>query len=130
MFPQCCFNCFDPYYMEAMTDYNSSDDSYNEKLRFPRPQSTTQPKPIVQQQDFEQAPGSPISQDIEFTQGYLRTQIGKRVKIFFLIGTTIVQDREGILSDVGISYVILKEIETNYKILCDIYSIKFVTIYP
>ncbi len=128
MFPQCCFNCFNPYYKEAMMDYNSSDAS-----DFEYPKSRQQPPTNTQEtqpQNFEQAPGSPVSQDILYTQGYLRTQIGKRVKIFFLIGTAIVQDREGILLDVGISYVILKEIETNYKILCDIYSIKFVTIYP
>jgi hypothetical protein len=132
MFPQCYFNCFNPYYREAMMDYNSSDTSGSEYLesRQQKPTTKPEPQPIIQQQDFEQAPGSPTFQDILYTQGYLKTQIGKRVKIFFLIGTNLVQDREGILLDVGISYVILREIETNYKILCDIYSIKFVTIYP
>lgn len=78
---------------------------------------------------FPQAPGSPTELDIEYTQGYLKTQIGKRVKIFFLIGTNIVQDRDGTLVDVGISYIVLREPQTNNLILCDIYSIKFVTIY-
>jgi hypothetical protein len=67
--------------------------------------------------------------DIEYTQGWLRTQIGKRVKIEFLIGTNMLIDREGTLTDVGISYVIINEVETDDLLLCDIYSIKFVRVY-
>lgn len=67
--------------------------------------------------------------DTEYTQGWLRTQIGKRVKIEFLIGTNMLVDREGTLVDVGISYVIINEVETDDLLLCDIYSIKFVRIY-
>jgi len=78
---------------------------------------------------FEMAPGSPVQQDINYTQGYLKTQIGKKVLISFLIGTNTYQDRTGILESVGISYVILRE-EGNTKLLCDIYSIKFVRIFP
>ena len=78
---------------------------------------------------FAQAPGAPAQLDMEYTQGYLKTQIGKKVRIDFLIGTNTFQDRQGILEKVGISYVILKEAATGNLILCDIYSIKFVTIF-
>jgi hypothetical protein len=78
---------------------------------------------------FEQEPGAPVIQDINYTQGYLRTQIGKRVKIEFLIGTNMLVDRDGILLGVGISYVLLQEAETDDLLLCDIYSIKFVKVY-
>lgn len=78
---------------------------------------------------FEQEPGAPVQQDINYTQGYLRTQIGKRVKIEFLIGTNMLVDRDGILLGVGISYVLLQEAETDDLLLCDIYAIKFVKIY-
>lgn len=67
--------------------------------------------------------------DTEYTQGYLKTQIGKKVKIEFLIGTNMLVDREGTLVDVGISYVIINEVETDDLLLCDIYSIKFVRFY-
>ena len=67
--------------------------------------------------------------DTEYTQGYLRTKIGSRIKIEFLIGTNMWIDREGTLTDVGISYIIIKEIETDDLLLCDIYSIKFVRFY-
>jgi hypothetical protein len=73
-------------------------------------------------------PQDPVM-DIEYTQGYLRTQIGKRIKVEFLIGTDMFVDREGTLVDVGISYIIINEVETDDLLLCDIYSIKFVRFY-
>lgn len=90
--------------------------------------STGQPGPTEFQQNFVEAPGSPIVQDIEYTQGYLRTQIGKKMLVSFLIGTNTFQDRTGTLEKVGISYIILKDYSGN-DLLADIYSIKFVTIY-
>lgn len=74
-------------------------------------------------------PSSPVETDINYTQGYLRTKIGQKVKIEFLIGTNMLIDREGTLMDVGISYVIIREVETDDDLLCDIYSIKFVRFY-
>jgi len=78
--------------------------------------------------DFDMLPTTPVL-DIEYTQGYLKTQIGKRVKVEFLIGTNMLIDREGTLVDVGISYIIINEVETDDLLLCDIYSIKFVRFY-
>lgn len=69
---------------------------------------------------------APAVDSIEYTQGYLRTQIGKRVRVQFLLGTGTFQDRTGVLLQVGISYIILRNEETNTNVLCDIYSIKFV----
>jgi hypothetical protein len=80
--------------------------------------------------NFEQAPDSPTELGKGYTQGYLKTIIGERVKLTFLLGTNITQDRDGILKEVGISYVVIQDTETKALILCDIYSIKFVTIYP
>ena len=88
----------------------------------------------------QQAPSTPIAQaplngdvllpetvlSTAFTQGYLRTQIGRHVKVEFLIGTNMFVDREGILMDVGTSYIIIRETETDDLLLCDMYSIKFV----
>jgi hypothetical protein len=78
--------------------------------------------------NFEMAPGAPVQQDVNYTQGYLRTQIGKRMLVSFLIGTSTYQDRTGVLERVGISYIILRE-EEGTELLCDIYSIKFVRIF-
>lgn len=61
-----------------------------------------------------------------YTQGYLAQNIGRYVKVEFLIGTNMLVDREGVLKEVGISYIVLQEPETDDFLLCDIYSIKFV----
>lgn len=87
------------------------------------PPPTMQPPPV----DFEQEPGPPVTTDIGYTQAYLKTQIGKRVRVEFLIGTGMMTDRTGILTDVGISYIIIKPVGTDDRMLCDIYSIKFIT---
>ena len=67
--------------------------------------------------------------DIDFTQGFLRTQIGRHVKVEFLIGTNMFVDREGDLVRVGTDYIIIQETETDDYLLCDIYSIKFIRFY-
>lgn len=63
-----------------------------------------------------------------YTPAFLRQQIGKLVRVEFLIGTNNLVDRIGILQDVGASYILLRALESNNTIYADIYSIKFVTI--
>ena len=63
-----------------------------------------------------------------YTPAFLREQIGKLMRVEFLIGTTNITDRIGILEDVGASYILLRSVESNNLVYCDIYSIKFVTI--
>lgn len=63
-----------------------------------------------------------------FTPGFLRTQIGKRMRVEFLIGTGTLLDRTGTLLSVGASYILLRMVESDDIMMCDIYSIKFVTI--
>ncbi len=67
-----------------------------------------------------------------YTPAFLREQIGKLIRVEFLIGTTNLTDRTGILEDVGVSYILLRSIESGNLLYCDIYSIKFVSIseYP
>lgn len=135
-----CYNCFNPYHRyPIMPQFNFPESMYTDA----QPQNSTQMQPQQQSQgnipmqpeqktppsDFETLPGSPITLDTQYTQGYLKTQIGKKVKIVFLLGANLVQDRTGTLLDVGISYVLLKDFESPSNILCDIYSIKFVNIY-
>lgn len=63
-----------------------------------------------------------------YTPAFLRENIGKLVRVEFLIGTDNLVDRVGILEDVGASYILLRSIESNNLLYCDIYSIKFVAI--
>lgn len=67
-----------------------------------------------------------------YTPAFLRENIGKLMRIEFLIGTNNLVDRIGILEDVGVSYVLLRSLESGTLLYCDIYSIKFITIsdYP
>ena len=63
-----------------------------------------------------------------YTPAFLREQIGKLIRVEFLIGTNNLVDRIGILEDVGASYILLRSLENDSLVYCDIYSIKFVTI--
>lgn len=67
-----------------------------------------------------------------YTPAFLREHIGKLMRIEFLIGTDSLVDRIGILEDVGVSYVLLRSIESGNLLYCDLYAIKFVAIseYP
>ena len=63
-----------------------------------------------------------------YTPAFLRNYIGKLLKVEFLIGICNLQARIGILLEVGASYIVLRSVQDNNLLYCDIYSIKFVTI--
>lgn len=63
-----------------------------------------------------------------YTPAFLREQIGKLMRVEFLIGTNNLVDRIGILEDVGASYILLRSFENDSLVYCDIYSIKFIII--
>lgn len=63
-----------------------------------------------------------------YTPAFLREQIGKLMRVEFLIGTNMLTDRIGILDDVGASYILLRSFENDSLVYCDIYAIKFITI--
>ena len=63
-----------------------------------------------------------------YTPAFLREQIEKLMRVEFLIGTNNLVDRIGILEDVGASYILLRSLESDSLVYCDIYSIKFITI--
>ncbi|WP_055669938.1 hypothetical protein [Desnuesiella massiliensis] len=128
MFPEWYVDDYCPCYYRTM--------DMNMPTPMPMPMQTQQPQQPQQLQqpqqppsDFEVAPGSPTVLGVGYTQGFLRTQIGKRVKVTFLIGTNTTQDRDGVLTEVGISYIVLRDLLANYLTMADIYSIKFVNIY-
>lgn len=63
-----------------------------------------------------------------YTPAFLREQIGKLMRVEFLIGTNNLVDRIGVLEDVGASYILLRSFENDSLVYCDIYAIKFITI--
>lgn len=60
-------------------------------------------------------------------QQVLSNNIGEYCIIDFLIGTAGLTQKEGILYDVGMSFVTLFEPRSENYVVCDFYSIKFVT---
>ena len=62
-------------------------------------------------------------------QQFLSENIGNFVVIDFLIGTQSMTSRQGILYSVGAAFVVLYEETSNTFVVCDIFSIKFVTFY-
>lgn len=66
---------------------------------------------------------------LQFLNGFLRTQIGRKVMVEFLIGTNTLVDRSGILVAVGTNYILINESETDDLLACDYYNIKFVRFY-
>ncbi|WP_084156554.1 hypothetical protein [Clostridium akagii] len=92
-------------------------------------QTVSAPNTSADEDQFIVAPGSPTVLGIEYTQGFLKTMIGRRVRVTFLIGTDSLTDRTGILQEVGISFIVLRDTNSNLNTLCDIYSIKFVVIF-
>lgn len=62
-------------------------------------------------------------------QQVLSENLGEFVVVEFLIGTQSMQKKQGILYSVGTSFVALYEEITQTFVVCDIFSIKFVTFY-
>lgn len=68
------------------------------------------------------------SDSMNFLNGFLRTQVGKIVQIEFLLGTTGMEKRTGILMGLGSDFLLINEIGSNDVTACDFYTIKFITI--
>jgi hypothetical protein len=62
-------------------------------------------------------------------QQILKDNVGQYVDVEFLIGSSALTTRSGILYAVGVSYIVLYDRKNDRYLICDLYSIKFVTIY-
>ncbi len=67
--------------------------------------------------------------NLQYMNGFLRTQIGRRCEVEFLIGSNEVVSRTGKLLGVGLNYILLQDMQTDDVVACDFYSIKFVRFY-
>lgn len=66
------------------------------------------------------------AESIQYLNGFIRTQIGRRVQIQFLMGNSDLVEKDGFLLGVGANYILLNEIGTNDITACDFYNIKFI----
>ncbi len=113
----------------ATTPDNYTTGDFGQQLPFPDSQlsgmSGMQMAPVPQSVPPVEIPetlASPI-----FTPGFLRKQIGKWMRVEFLLANSL-NDRVGKLIEVGASYILLQSLEPGSLIMCDLFSIKFVTI--
>lgn len=74
-------------------------------------------------------PQAMTAESMQYLNGFLRTQIGNRVTVNFLIGTNTYIDKSGKLLAVGANYIVLQEAMTDDLLVCDFFNIKFITIY-
>lgn len=81
----------------------------------------------VPRASFTPAPVTLESAD--YMAGLLTTLVGETVRVQFLIGTTgPLIDILGTLIQVGANYIVIQPITTDDFIICDLYTIKFVTV--
>ena len=63
---------------------------------------------------------------LQYLNGFLRTQIGNYCQVTVLVGTNNAIERSGVLLAVGINYILLLDVDTNEVLTVDFYNIKFV----
>lgn len=70
--------------------------------------------------------GPPTTMSPGYLPAYLKTLIGKRVRAEFVF-QNLYLDKTGILREVGVNYFVLEDTATGAMVMCDLYSVKFVT---
>lgn len=76
-----------------------------------------------------QHPYPVTAESLQYLNGFLRTQIGRRVSIDFLVGSNTIITKTGFLLGVASNYILINELDTNDLTTCDFYNIKFIRFY-
>ncbi len=85
---------------------------------------SVQPQPTADRGTLQ---GPPPSTEKGYIPNYLESNIGRNVRAEFIIGTSQYADKTGILKEVGINYFVLHDVNSRTDFMCDLYSVKFVT---
>ena len=110
-----------PLNFNGMTDYvNSMTAAGGQSPSFNVPSHPMVPPEYEQTIDYD---------SIQYMNGFLRTQIGRYVRVEQLIGSGDTEDRFGFLVGVGNNYLLLQDISNGNILVVDFYSFKFVYIY-
>lgn len=110
-----------PLNFSGMTDYvNSLGTSGSQSPSFNVPSHPMVPPEYEQTIDYD---------SIQYMNGFLRTQIGRYVRVEQLIGSGNTEERFGFLVGVGNNYLLLQDISDGNILVVDFYSVKFVYIY-
>ncbi len=67
--------------------------------------------------------------DVQNYLGFLRTQIGRYMRVEQLMGSNIVENRYGFLVGIGSNFIILQEITSGNIMLVDLFTIRLTYIY-
>ena len=117
---------------ETMPDYQQQSSSPSTYRQPPSVSDTQGTEGTLTRNDayapnpFFNVPGPPSVMDPGYIPGYLRTQIGKQVRAEFVFANLYL-DKTGILKDVGNNYFVLEDNTTHARVMCDLYSARFVT---
>lgn len=65
--------------------------------------------------------------DPETIQEVIALSVGNYVVVEFLVGTQNIVRKEGVLTAVGVSWLLLYDEAAGTSVVCDMYSVKFVT---
>ncbi len=68
-------------------------------------------------------------ENLQYMNGFLRTQIGKYLRVDQLVTSTQIENRFGYLVGVGLNYILLQQAGTGNISAVDYYSIKYVYVY-
>lgn len=90
--------------------------------------STSTPEELMPIMPYNQQ--FPVTgESIEYLNGFLRTQLGRRVKLEFIVGASNLESRDGILLAIGANFILINPENSNDLMTCDFYNLKFVTFY-
>lgn len=96
----------------------------------PRPQQQNEFSPAQPTLTTEATETPTVLASAYYSAGFLRNFIGYNMRVEFVLGTSGgFTDRTGVLKEVGASYIVLQPTDTDDLLMCDLYSIKFVTIF-
>ena len=110
-----------PLIFQNMTDYvNLLAHTGQQSPSFGVPSNPLVPPEYEQSIDYDSA---------QYMNGFLRTQIGRAMRIEQLIGSNGIQDRYGFLVGVGNNYLLLQDISNGNIAIVDLYSVKYVYVY-
>lgn len=68
-------------------------------------------------------------ENLQYMNGFLRTQIGKYLRVEQIVNSSTIEDRFGYLVGVGLNYILLQQPGSGNITAIDYYSIKYVYVY-
>ena len=110
--------------MNSQNNMRTGQQEQAENQMTPRPQRQEQTMPTTREpQNNNNLRNMQANGNIE---AFLRTQIGKNVRMQFLIGTNTLIEKAGVLIAVGDNFVVLKEAGSGETLVCDFDGAKFI----